>query len=108
MPAVSRAAPRRYPSGCGLPCRTSSIVRRSGGTIPAVARRARDIDWRDHVRFDEEFTRGASDTRALVGDPSKIREQLGWNSEVRFDELVKMLVDADLTDLKAQTAAGAR
>ena len=66
------------------------------------------LDWRDHVRFDEEFTRGASDTRALVGDPSKIREQLGWNSEVRFDELVKMLVDADLTDLKAQTAAGAR
>ena len=66
------------------------------------------LDWRDHVRFDDQFARGASDAPALVGDPSKIRERLGWKPEVRFKELVKMLVDADLTDLKAQAAAGAR
>ena len=66
------------------------------------------LDWREHVRFDQEFARGASDAPALVGDPSKIRERLGWKPEVRFDELVKMLVDADLADLKAQAAAGAR
>jgi GDPmannose 4,6-dehydratase len=65
------------------------------------------LDWREHVRFDEKFARGASDAPALVGDPSKIRERLGWEPEVRFDELVKMLVDADLADLKAQAAARA-
>jgi GDPmannose 4,6-dehydratase len=66
------------------------------------------LDWRDHVRFDEQFTRGAGDASALVGDPSKIRERLGWEPEVRFEELVKMLVEADLSDLKAQAAAGTR
>jgi len=62
------------------------------------------LDWREHVRFDEEFARGAGDAPALVGDPTKIRERLGWDSEVRSDELVKMLVDADVEKLRAQTA----
>jgi GDPmannose 4,6-dehydratase len=66
------------------------------------------LDWPDHVRFDEEFARGGSDAPALVGDASKIRERLGWNHEVGFDELVTMLVDADLVDLKAQAASGPR
>jgi GDPmannose 4,6-dehydratase len=62
------------------------------------------LDWREHVRFDEEFARGASDAPALVGEPSKIRKRLGWEPEVRFDDLVKMLVDADVEELRAQTA----
>jgi GDPmannose 4,6-dehydratase len=62
------------------------------------------LDWREHVRFDEEFARGDSDAPALVGDPSKIRERLGWEPEVHFDELVKLLVDADVEELRAQTA----
>jgi GDPmannose 4,6-dehydratase len=66
------------------------------------------LEWREHVRFDEEYARGASDAPALVGDPSKIRNKLGWVPEVTFDELVKLLVDADLADLRAQAAAGAR
>ena len=66
------------------------------------------LDWREHVRFDEQFTRGAGDASALVGDPSKIRKRLGWEPKVRFEELVKTLVDADLADLKAQAAAGTR
>jgi GDPmannose 4,6-dehydratase len=66
------------------------------------------LDWREHVRFDREFARGASDAPALVGDPSKIRDRLGWEPDVQFADLVKMLVDADVADLKAQAAAGAR
>jgi GDPmannose 4,6-dehydratase len=65
------------------------------------------LDWREHVRFDEEFARGASDPPALVGDSTKIRERLGWEPEVHFDDLVKMLVDADVEELRAQTVAGA-
>ena len=66
------------------------------------------LDWREHVRFDDQFARGVSDAPALVGDPSKIRERLGWKPEVRFDELVKMLVDADVEELRAKAAAQAR
>jgi GDPmannose 4,6-dehydratase len=62
------------------------------------------LDWRNHVRYDESLSRGASDSPLLVGDPTKIRERLGWEPEVRFDELVKMLVDADVEQLRAQTA----
>jgi GDPmannose 4,6-dehydratase len=65
------------------------------------------LDWREHVRFDEEFARGASDAPALVGDPSKIRERLGWEPQVRFDDLVRMMVDADIEELRAQAVAGA-
>jgi GDPmannose 4,6-dehydratase len=62
------------------------------------------LDWRNHVRYDEEFARGASDSPLLVGDPTKIRERLGWEPEVSFYELVQTMVDADLADLKAQAA----
>jgi GDPmannose 4,6-dehydratase len=65
------------------------------------------LDWRDHVRYGDEFARGASDSPALVGDAAKMRERLGWEPEVRFADLVKMLVNADLSDLKAQATARA-
>lgn len=66
------------------------------------------LDWREYVRYDQSLLRGASDPPALVGDPSKIRERLGWEPEVGFDDLVKTLVDADVAALKAQGAATAR
>jgi GDPmannose 4,6-dehydratase len=66
------------------------------------------LDWREHVRFDEQFARGAADSPALVGDPSHIRQRLGWEPEVRFDDLVRMMVDADVEALRAQEAASAR
>jgi GDPmannose 4,6-dehydratase len=65
-------------------------------------------DWHDHIRYDESLSRGPSDSPALVGDPTKIRERLDWEPEVRFDELVRMMVDADLEQLRAQAAASAR
>jgi GDPmannose 4,6-dehydratase len=64
------------------------------------------LDWREFVRHDESLSRGAADSPELVGDPSKIRGRLGWEPEVRFDELVGRLVDADLARL--QEAASAR
>jgi GDPmannose 4,6-dehydratase len=66
------------------------------------------LDWREHVKRDESLARGAADSPALVGDPTKIRERLGWEPEIRFDELVRMMVDADLEQLRAQAAASAR
>jgi GDPmannose 4,6-dehydratase len=66
------------------------------------------LDWRDYVRYDESLSRGASDSPALVGDPTKIRDRLGWEPQVRFRELVRMLVDADIATLRNQSAASAR
>ena len=52
------------------------------------------LDWHDYVRIDERYFRPA-EVDALIGDYSKARERLGWEPTVRFDELVRMMVDHD-------------
>jgi GDPmannose 4,6-dehydratase len=58
-----------------------------------------DLDYRDYVRVDQEFIR-PTDVDQLVGDATKAREKLGWRPEVTFEELIEMMVDADLALLK--------
>jgi GDPmannose 4,6-dehydratase len=36
----------------------------------------------------------------LVSDPTKVREELGWEPKVSFDELIQMMVEADMAHLK--------
>ena len=53
-----------------------------------------DLDWRDYVQIDERYYRPA-EVDVLIGDYSKAKEKLGWEPKVRFQELVRMMVDAD-------------
>ena len=52
-------------------------------------------DWRPYVRQDPKFFRPA-EVDLLIGDASKARERLGWEPEVDFPTLVKMMVEHDL------------
>ena len=52
-------------------------------------------DWQRHVRQDPKFFRPA-EVDLLIGDASKAREQLGWEPEVDFAELIRMMVANDL------------
>jgi GDPmannose 4,6-dehydratase len=54
-----------------------------------------DLDWEEFVVKDERFVRPA-EVDLLVGDPAKAKRVLGWEPEVGFQELVHMMVDADL------------
>ena len=54
-----------------------------------------NLDWNDFVAFDERYLRPA-EVDLLIGDPSKAKRVLGWQPEVSFEELVKLMVDADL------------
>jgi len=54
-----------------------------------------DLDWRRFVVTDSQLLRPA-EVDVLVADASKARKRLGWQPEVGFAELVKMMVDADL------------
>ena len=56
-------------------------------------------DWRPYVVQDERFFRPA-DVAVLVGDASKAREKLGWQPTVGFQQLIEMMVDADLENEK--------
>ena len=53
------------------------------------------LRWEDHVVIDERFFRPA-EVDLLVGDSSKARATLGWKPKVSFENLVLMMVDADL------------
>jgi GDPmannose 4,6-dehydratase len=54
-------------------------------------------DWSQHVVQDPRFFRPA-EVDALIGDPRKAHERLGWKPSVSFAQLVETMVDADLAD----------
>jgi GDPmannose 4,6-dehydratase len=56
------------------------------------------LDWREHVDVDPQFLRPA-EVEVLQADATKARTQLGWEPRVTFEELVSMMVDADLKRL---------
>ncbi|MGQ9925589.1 MAG: GDP-mannose 4,6-dehydratase [Chloroflexaceae bacterium] len=59
------------------------------------------LDYRDYVIQDERFMRPA-EVDLLIGDSTRARKVLGWRPKTNFQELVHMMVDADLQLLKEQ------
>lgn len=57
-----------------------------------------DLDWKDHVRFDERYLR-PTEVDALMGDASKARRELGWTPTVDGRQLARLMVDADIQAL---------
>jgi len=53
------------------------------------------LDYREYVKQDERFFRPA-EVDLLVADPTKANTQLGWRPQVSFEDLIAMMVDADL------------
>jgi GDPmannose 4,6-dehydratase len=59
------------------------------------------LNWEDHVVVDETFFRPA-EVDLLIGDPKKAQSQLGWEAETSFEELVRMMVSADIDFLEGR------
>lgn len=72
----------------------------SVGELVEVAFAHVGLDWRDHVRTDESLRRGKAELHRLVGDASRARERLAWAPSVTFEELMRLLVDAELARLR--------
>ncbi len=64
-----------------------------------------NLDWERYVTLDEKYLR-PSEVDHLHGDPSKARQKLGWTPTVTFEELVKMMVDADLLAAEREARIG--
>jgi len=54
-----------------------------------------DLDWKQYVRYDKRYERPA-EVDLLIGNPAKAKRLLGWEPTVRFPELVRIMVEADL------------
>ena len=61
-----------------------------------------ELDWHEYVVVEPTLKRPAEVDR-LLGDATKARQKLGWSPKVRFPELVRMMVDADLARCRALT-----
>ncbi|MCA9733246.1 GDP-mannose 4,6-dehydratase [candidate division KSB1 bacterium] len=60
-----------------------------------------DLDWRDYVKIDPRYYR-PTEVDLLIGDATKAREKLGWQSQTTFEELVRLMVVADVELLLSQ------
>lgn len=64
-----------------------------------VAFGAVDLDWQNYAVQDERFMRPA-EVDLLVGSPAKAHSKLGWEPSVTFEEMIQMMVEADLERLR--------
>jgi GDPmannose 4,6-dehydratase len=58
------------------------------------------LDWKEFVRHDQRYERPA-EVDLLIGDATKAKKQLNWEPQVRFEELVRIMVDADLASIES-------
>ena len=57
------------------------------------------LDWQKHVEIDPRYYRPA-EVELLIGDASKAKRQMGWEPKTKFEELAKLMVDADIELLR--------
>jgi GDPmannose 4,6-dehydratase len=69
------------------------------GELCEVAFTSVGLDWEKFVKVDKRFIR-PTETGPLVGDYSKAKKNLGWSPKTKFEDLVSMLVDANISRLK--------
>jgi GDPmannose 4,6-dehydratase len=71
-----------------------------------VAFAAAGLDWRSHVEIDPKLIRPA-EVDYLCGDATKVRQKLGWEPTVGFEQLIEMMVAADLKLVQSSLPAAA-
>lgn len=62
------------------------------------------LDWQEFVKFDERYLR-PTEVDALIGDPSKAADRLGWKATVDGLQLARLMVDADVIALEHEGRA---
>jgi GDPmannose 4,6-dehydratase len=90
--------PGDYVIGTGKSHSVKELVEAAFGAV--------DLDWEQHVRIDESLIRPA-EVDQLVADPSKARSELGGEPKTSFEELVRLMVEADMELLGQGAGAGA-
>ena len=69
-----------------------------GATVKDFAEKAfthAGLEWEKYVEIDQKYER-PTEVDALIGDPSKAKRELGWSAKTNWQDLAKLMVDADL------------
>ncbi len=90
---LQQAEPRDFVIGMGETHTVQELVEIAFGHV--------GLDWRKHVVVDPKFIRPA-EVDLLMADPRKAASELGWRPQVSFDQLVRMMVDADMARVSAR------
>jgi len=90
---LQQPSPQDYVVGTGHTHSVRDLVDAAFGHV--------GLDWRKYVKSDPRYMRPA-EVDVLQADPSKAKRELGWSPTVKFDELVAMMVDADLERLRGK------
>jgi GDPmannose 4,6-dehydratase len=90
---LQQPQPQDYVVGTGHTHSVRELVETAFGHV--------GLDWQKYVKTDPKFVRPA-EVDLLQADPSKARRELGWKPKVSFNELVGMMVDADLERLRGR------
>jgi GDPmannose 4,6-dehydratase len=56
------------------------------------------LEWEKYVEIDQKYER-PTEVDALIGDPSKAKKELGWSAKTHWQDLAKLMVDADLENI---------
>ena len=88
---LQQDAPQDYVIATG---KTHSVQR-----LLEVAFDCIDLNWQDYYQQDERFMRPA-EVDLLIGDSTKAQQTLGWKPAVTFEQMIQMMVEADIERLK--------
>ena len=91
---LQKPEPQDYVVGTGVAHSVKELVE--------IAFAHAGLDWRKHVVQDPRFLRPA-EVDLLLADAGKAKRELGWTPQVSFEQLTRMMVDADLRRLSART-----
>ena len=72
-----------------------------GATVKDFAEKAfshAGLEWEKYVEIDQKYAR-PTEVDALIGDPSKAKRELGWSATTHWQDLAKLMVDADLESI---------
>jgi GDPmannose 4,6-dehydratase len=83
--------PGDYVIGTGVTHSVRDLVRTAFACV--------DLDYEQYVRVDPDLARPA-EIEEVVADPAKAREGLDWHARTSFEELVELMVRADLEELE--------
>ena len=63
------------------------------------------LDLKEHIKIDPKYFR-PTEVEELVADPAKTRKKLNWNPKIKFNDLVKIMVDADMRAVGLEPIGG--